>query len=156
MSGTQTLFVVRHAVAADRHQWSGPDGERPLTPEGEGQAARLADLLGGEGIRLVASSPALRCRQTVAPLAERIGEPVSVFDGLQEGVDAADMVRSLVGLRRPAVAGCTHGDVLEGLLELLARDDLLPAGRPRCKKGSTWVLGVRDGDIRSARYLPPP
>jgi probable phosphoglycerate mutase len=44
----------------------------------------VADLLRGEGITRIVSSPLLRARQTAEPLAERIGLGVEVVDGWAE------------------------------------------------------------------------
>ena len=58
-----------------RSAWDGPDEQRPLSKAGRRQAAALAKLLGDEPIGRIVSSPYVRCRETVAPLAERIGLP---------------------------------------------------------------------------------
>lgn len=152
----QTLYVVRHAIAQNRESWSAPDDERSLTPEGEAQARRLADLLGGRHIDRVLSSPSLRCRQTVMPLARHLGLKVENAPLLYEGTEADTALRSLLDLGRPSVAGCTHGDVIGGMLRILARKSLLDEGNAKLKKGSTWVLDAEEGQILRARYLPPP
>jgi len=63
------VFLVRHAKAADRYDWTGGDRDRPLIDKGRRQADRLAGALHREQPVLVAASPWLRCRQTAAPLA---------------------------------------------------------------------------------------
>ncbi len=54
-----TLFLVRHAKAADRAGWSGADRDRPLTGRGRAQAERLALALAPERPVLVAASAAM-------------------------------------------------------------------------------------------------
>src|SRR6266508_3359874 len=61
--------LVRHADAGNKRDWSGPDAERPLSEEGWEQAAGLVDLLAGLRIERLLTSPLLRCRQTLEPLA---------------------------------------------------------------------------------------
>ena len=42
------VFLVRHAKAADRYDWTGGDRDRPLIDKGRKQAERLAAALGRE------------------------------------------------------------------------------------------------------------
>jgi broad specificity phosphatase PhoE len=51
---------------------------------------------------------------------------------------------------------CTHGDVVEELLERLIAQGIVPRARANMEKGSTWVLDEKDGKITSAKYLPAP
>jgi len=74
------LYLVRHCHA------TGQQPDSPLTPSGEAQAKRLADALIGRGVRRIVASPFLRARQSVAPLAERLGIPVEIDDRLAERV----------------------------------------------------------------------
>jgi broad specificity phosphatase PhoE len=145
------VLVVRHAKAGDRERWSGPDEDRPLTEAGMAQADALVGVLAEFRVERILSSPYLRCTQTVAPLASALGLPVEPTDHLAEGAGAAArrLVASLTGPADTVL--CTHGDVL---YDLLADLDL-PWDAPM-KKGSTWVLHSADGQITSARYLPPP
>jgi probable phosphoglycerate mutase len=89
------LVLVRHATtaasAAGRNLGQGSDP--PLAPEGADLAARLAETLAIElgelphdEMRLL-TSPALRCRQTMAPITARLGlaaDVATVADGLLE------------------------------------------------------------------------
>lgn len=73
------FFLLRHAHA----DWA-PDEQRPLSARGHKDAGRVADVLGHLGITLVCSSPFQRARQTVEPLAGRLGLPVHIEPGLRE------------------------------------------------------------------------
>ena len=140
------VLLVRHAEAGDRERWEGPDEERPLTAEGQAQAEGLTEALAGYEVDRVLSSPYLRCTQTVEPLAADRGLPVEASDDLAEGSGrvALRRVRSL--LEGPDTVLCTHGDVVEEVL------DGLGVRRPeKTEKGATWVLGPGE-----ARCLPPP
>ena len=151
-------YLVRHAHAGDRTKWEGPDDLRPLSPKGHGQAAALADLLAGRRIGLIVASPALRCMQTVEPLAARLELAVETEDALAEGAaeqEALALVRKLAS-EDPTL--CTHGDVIPKVLDALAREDglAIPDAYP-CAKGSVWVLDQGDdGRFSSAEYLPAP
>jgi hypothetical protein len=50
---------------------------------------------------------------------------------------------------------CSHGDVMGMLLDHFARSGVALDG-DRLEKASVWVLDAVDGEVRTARYLPPP
>lgn len=157
MSGARPVLLVRHAEAGVRGTWPGDDLDRELSTLGHAQARRLATTLPELGGRVaaIASSRAVRCTTTVQPLADAHGVEVVVEPLLLEGSDPAEVLAWLEGTDAPSVA-CSHGDVIGGVLELLA--DRGVAARPlRYPKAGTWVL-ERDADhrVRAARFESPP
>ena len=68
----------------DRDDWVGDDRLRPLDGRGRNQASRLPELLGDYEIARVLSSPAVRCVQTVEPLARSRGLDIEVREELSE------------------------------------------------------------------------
>ncbi|MBA2497269.1 MAG: histidine phosphatase family protein [Acidimicrobiia bacterium] len=152
------VFLVRHAIAKHRHGWSGDDLLRPLTSRGRRQADGIADLLDGEPIGRVVSSPATRCRQTVAPVAERLGLEVGDAPELFEGEapkHALGLVLELTAERGDSVL-CTHGDLVPDLLDRLRHHGLVLDADPAFAKGSTWHLAWDSDRFTIATYLPPP
>jgi 8-oxo-dGTP diphosphatase len=149
-------YVVRHAKAGDRAEWMGDDRLRPLTKSGEKQAEALADLLANEPINKILSSGYLRCLQTVEPLAARRKLPLEPVKELQEGAGADGVIHLIQKFKGRNIVLCTHGDVVEELLERLIAQGLVPRARANMEKGSTWVLEEKDGKITGAKYLPPP
>lgn len=152
------LLLVRHAHAGDRAAWSGDDALRPLSTRGIAQAAALADLLAplvGHPEVTVAASPAVRCTGTVGPLAARLGTEVRTEPALGEGADVDVLHRRLTDVAAPTV-WCSHGDVIPGLLLVLADLGLDLGPDPTCRKASTWALELSAGRVTSARHLPPP
>ncbi|HEX3667665.1 MAG TPA: phosphoglycerate mutase family protein [Acidimicrobiia bacterium] len=155
------LYLVRHAKAGSRSAWNGPDEERPLSKAGRRQAAALAKLLRDEPIGHVVSSAYVRCRETVAPLAERLGLPVEDADALSEGAPLSEALRLIDKVSDKPTVLCTHGDVIGELLHhwasqharLDAGDDAAPS-ELRFPKGSTWVLDVEDGQVVRGHFLP--
>ena len=93
-----TLYLVRHGHAGERGHHDGPDVERPLSERGRRQAEGLLRALADERFVEVWSSPAVRCVQTVAPLAESRHLPVLHDDHLMEGQRPADTMP--LGARR--------------------------------------------------------
>ncbi len=123
---TVPLVVLRHAEALPRKTWRRPDGERPLSAEGDASATRLADLLGAVGIQRVVTSDAARCVDTVAPYAGKAGLDVELAPEVSEEVHerrpeaAGQVVAALVADGLPTVL-CSHRPVLPALRSSLER-----------------------------------
>lgn len=149
-------YVVRHAKAGDRSDWAGDDRMRPLTGSGQRQAEALAGMLESEPIDKILSSGYLRCLQTVEPLGTRRKLPVEPAKELEEGAGSASVLQLVQKFRGHHIVLCTHGDVMEELLEYLTGQGLVQRARARMEKGSTWVLAERDGTVTGAEYLPAP
>jgi 8-oxo-dGTP diphosphatase len=104
------ICLIRHASAGDRSSWAGDDRLRPLDDRGLRQAEELVDLLQRYSLDRIVSSPALRCVQTVEPLALARGLPIEVADEIAEfrqWEDGPAFVRSLAGV--DAALGCHAG-----------------------------------------------
>ena len=151
-----SVYVVRHAKAGDRSDWKGDDRIRPLSRSGEKQAEALAEVLGKEPIDKILSSGYVRCVQTVQPLATRRNLPVETVKELEEGAGGESVIRLVEKFKGRNVVLCTHGDVVEELLERLIAQGVVPRARANLEKGSTWVLDEKDGKITGAKYLPAP
>jgi broad specificity phosphatase PhoE len=151
------IYLVRHAVAKSRGQWSGDDLDRPLTKKGERQAQGLLTLIGTRRVGRILSSPSARCVATIAPLAEQLGLAVEATPALLEGADVDDVVDLVVGAGElpHELVLCTHGDVVIEVLRVLTAKGLRLPANARWAKGSTWVLDGRNGRITKGRYLPP-
>ena len=151
-----TVYVVRHAKAGDREEWKGDDRQRPLTKSGVRQAEALAELLEHEPIDNVLSSPFTRCVQTVEPLATQRKLPVEPRRDLEEGSGGESIIRLVQEFRGTNLVLCTHGDLVEELLEQLVQKGLVPRSQAKAEKGSAWVLEEAAGKITGARYLAAP
>jgi phosphohistidine phosphatase SixA len=153
-----TVFLVRHADAKSRANWPHADETRPLSRKGIHQSEGLVDLLRDRPIRRILSSPAVRCGETVAPLASKLSIEVEETAALLEGADTAKAYALLrkSGRDKGDAVLCTHGDLVPELLRLASRDGMSIEDTPRWPKGSTWAF-EGDGDgLTRARYLPPP
>lgn len=119
------LVVLRHAQAVPRKVWEGSDASRPLTAHGKTQAKAIAGVLAAFGVRKIVTSDAVRCVDTVRPLAKLLGAKKTQTALISQdawGSGTAD-VRAVVGkrvrLRTPAVL-CSHRPVLPSLLSEIA------------------------------------
>jgi 8-oxo-(d)GTP phosphatase len=150
------VLLIRHAQAGSRRDSKVPDGQRRLSARGLKQARSLVETLEGFSPQRILSSPAVRCVQTVAPLAKALNVKVEEAEDLSEGagLSALALVRNVACEK---IALCTHGDVIPDILVALADEDHLDLGsRPRQAKGSVWVLEADGSRFVKAIYLPPP
>lgn len=149
------LYLVRHAKAGSRQNWSGDDTERPLSLKGWNQANALKKAFDGVPVPRVLSSPYLRCVQTVEPLAEAHGLTIERVQGLAEAEPFEPVLALLASLPDHSVL-CSHGDIVPDVIDALVRRGATITGDPDWRKGARWEL-ERDGDrIVTARPAPPP
>ncbi len=122
---SKPLIVLRHARALAREKWAGPDATRPLTARGRKQAAAISSALRAFGPERIITSDAVRCVETVTPLARALGTKPRKNTRLSE--DAWDAgtadIRRLIGKRVrvgiPAVL-CSHRPLLGTIVEEIA------------------------------------
>jgi 8-oxo-dGTP diphosphatase len=152
------IYLVRHAHAGKRSEWDAADELRPLSPRGRRQAEALADQLAGVGIDLLWTSPYVRCRQTLEPLAERLGLPVLDSEPFREGGSgpaALDAVLDAVA-GGATVAVSSHGDVHPAVAQAAVRRGAELVGMGALTKGARWEATVRDGQIDRLVHVPAP
>jgi 8-oxo-dGTP diphosphatase len=132
---------------------------RPLSKVGRRQARGLAGeitrLAGRASIDHIVSSPFVRCRQTLEPLANQLALPVELSDALAEGAPLTDALRLVEKFGEENTVLCTHGDVVEELLEYY-RSLKVRVPNERLEKGALWVLKLRDSQVKSIRYVAAP
>jgi len=149
------VLLIRHAHAGSRRDSHVPDRARRLSAKGLKQAQSLVATLEGFAPQRIVSSPAVRCLETVAPLAKAFQVKVEGDEVLAEGsgLSALTLVRRVANEK---IALCTHGDVIPEILVALADEDHLDLGSsPRQAKGSVWVLEAEENRFVKAFYLPP-
>jgi 8-oxo-dGTP diphosphatase len=150
-----TVYLVRHARAGSRSRWKGDDALRPLSKVGKSQAHGIAKLLADKPIDLIVSSPFTRCLGTVEPLAEKLGVEIETSDALAEGARLSPALRLFEKVQDREVVLCTHGDVMQDLLDHFGRHGVKLRDH-RMEKGSVWVFETEGDKVRRARYVPPP
>jgi len=141
------LLLLRHATAGHRRPGveQAEDRLRPLDPRGRRQADALPALYTGFGVERLVTSPYVRCRQSVDPLADVLGLPVEERPELAEGAGEAEIWALVSELAETTAVLCTHGEILVVLL----------GEEP--EKGATWVVEAGpDGGLSRRDYLPPP
>jgi 8-oxo-dGTP diphosphatase len=178
-----TLDLFIHLDAVDRTQWTGSPDDRPLTATGFRQAAYLADQLGAERIDGLFSSPALRCRQSLEPLAQRLGLPIQVLPGFRDtlsyqppsGWETPDRPRNdplggafsagsayaaLQEIEARVPQGhavlCSYGDIVPALLAFLAGLSQTAMPPRNTQKGTCYTVVLADGAVSVTSSDPRP
>ena len=138
-----TVLLLRHATAGK--STSAPDDHlRPLDERGWEQAEKLVDTLAPYDVQRILTSPYIRCRQTVEPLARALGRAIEERPELAEGSTAEDALRLVGSLDGEAAVLCTTAMRLRA---------------PRRREQEGLDLGARCGRGRVGRarvYIPPP
>lgn len=178
------LVLVPHTDAGDRQAWTLDQQLRPLSDAGRVQASALADIVGV--VDAVFSSPALRCVETVEPIAARSGVDVEIDDDLREltyvtehetwdawtsdegwrgqllaaaGLGRVAAAMSRIADRHPSgrVVVGAHGDLVP-LFALLAAGYFHVAGPPPIARGGCFEIDPtnRRSPIRSLGTLATP
>jgi phosphohistidine phosphatase SixA len=150
------LVLIRHADAGDREAWDDDDSRRPLSAKGRRQAEALAADLARTRLERVLASPADRCLQTVEPLAQARKLEIEQSEALAEGAPLADTLALIRELAGTQAALCTHGDVVENVVDWLRERGIVDDNRRPLRKAGVWLLGESAGEVTSARRLPPP
>ena len=146
------ILLTRHAHANDRFRWVGNDMERPLSPQGYAEANRIADQLAGFRVERILSSRAIRCKETVAPIAVVRDLSVEVHDDLWEETPDEKVIELIKLARRGTTVLCSHGPVVAIALHALTG----VAGWLPIEKASTWVLDFVEGSLMATNYIAPP
>ena len=157
---TPTLVLVRHGHAGSRSDWDGPDDLRPLDSRGQAESRRLAEVLPLFGPRAVYSAIPVRCRETVEPLAERLGLDLLPLPELGEDGFSADPEAGLAAVDRLLAsrdgAGvtvvCSQGGAIPSVLMALGVTWEGSRAYPPAAKGSAWVLGGGPGALTADYY----
>jgi len=154
------LYLVRHAVAAERGDDWPDDTKRPLTVDGTSRFRDAIDGLVwlGVGMDEIFTSPLVRARQTADLLAAGLAEhpPVKTLDELAPGNEVKEVIASLVKrVKRRRVGIVGHEPELGELAATLV-------GAPRAlpfRKGGVCRIDVDGLDSSRAGiliwFLPP-
>lgn len=152
-----TTYLVRHASAGLRNDADPADEDRPLDETGLVQAIKLASWLRHEPITTVVSSPYLRCRQTMEPLAAALGVEVVVDKNLGESTPIERSWKLVASLAAGTAVFCSHGDVIPDLIRRAQLRGMYVPGKSGCAKGSVWTLQHWEDDaFATGIYTPIP
>jgi 8-oxo-dGTP diphosphatase len=125
-AGTFPLILARHAKAQEKTAWKRDDVARPLSDDGRADARALAGLLACFAPRQLITSTAVRCADTLRPLAQLTGAPLRDEPALylhhqpsrtERGASELtidSLVREVIAAGQPTVL-CAHRENIPGL-----------------------------------------
>jgi len=155
---TATVLLVRHGRAGRKQDWDGPDELRPLDERGRAQSRAVAEVLPAYGPGRVLSAPALRCRQTVQLLADRLGTELGIDTDLAEQSREAlpGRLRALASLSADGAVtvACSQGGAIPHALDTLTAGTPLANSAMTARKGSLWALSFSGERLVDADYTP--
>lgn len=170
-----TIELVGHMDAGDRRLWTEDQDLRPLSELGRRQAARMAEALAHGPVDGLSSSPALRCRQTLEPLAARFGLAIAPIPELREtdgflpppgwdglppdlapalggayaaGRASAALRQIMTGLPEGRVIVCSHGDVVPALIAFLIGANGLSLPPLHVRRGGWYTIRADEANVR--------
>ncbi|MFD1212812.1 NUDIX domain-containing protein [Arthrobacter sp. GCM10027362] len=150
---TYPFIVVRHAKAKPRSNWSKAEGERPLAATGRRQAMAVCRMLTAWRPKRIATSPWVRCVQTVAPYASAQQLKIRSVPQLTEHAaerkpkKARAAIEALLD-KNKSTAVCTHRPVLPQVIKVLEKRmspelaGKLPSADPYLRPGAVLVCQV--------------
>lgn len=150
------IYLIRHAKAGSRSAWTGSDYDRPLSDEGRAQALTIGEEWQWGKPSAVLSSPRLRCRETVQPLADCFEMEVRVEPLLDEDTPFESALAMLEEMPDGTVC-CSHGDVIPAVLDALVRRGLeLTGSKGALRKAAMFVVHRENGRFVRAELVDPP
>ena len=158
---TQVLILLRHAKAIAREDWQNEDLDRPISVVGEQQAKRLISTLTPFGIGEIHSSSAVRCYETINPLARALSLDYFFTDSLTEYVFTKNAARTFKYIDRLLENGeptliCGHNPILpQYLAEKYSRQGF-EISEAALKPGDAWILHHIGKEVISVDHLPAP
>jgi phosphohistidine phosphatase len=84
------LYILRHGIAYERHEWSGTEFDRPLTEEGKKRTRQVVEALKDDDkldVEQIWSSPLVRALETATIASKVLNRPVTVVESLASGTN---------------------------------------------------------------------
>lgn len=145
------ILLIRHAQAGNRYRSDSEDIARPLSDQGWLEAEAMVGQLQPYAIDRILTSPAVRCRQTVEPLATDRGMDVHDSANLWEEALRQEVVELLATSRSLTTVLCSHGPIIAAAVHSLTGASI---GIPM-EKASVWIFDFADSELIAANYLAP-
>jgi len=158
---TKPLILLRHAKAIERSDWAGEDTDRPLSSYGERQSRRLLSSLQPYAIEEMHSSSAVRCYETITPMARSMNIDFFFTDSLSEEVFNRDHERPIKYIHRLLVNDypvlvCSHNPILPEVISSFVNKFGVDVSDIKLEPGDAWVAHHVDREVVSVEYLPGP
>lgn len=158
---TNVLVLLRHTKALDRKEWGGDDGDRPLIQFGQLQSKRLLSTLQVYAIEEIHTSVAVRCYESVTPLARGLGLDLIFAEDLSEYVYAKQpekafkYIDKLLKLNSNVIA-CSHNPILPEIVTKIVEKSGAETTNTKLEPGDSWVIHHIDNVVTAIDFLAAP
>ncbi len=142
---SKPFILLRHAKAITRDEWQGEDDDRPLSSSGQNQAMRLLSTYQVFNIDQIHSSDAVRCYDTVNPIAKGLDIKLEVTGKLSESTykkdkeKAFDYAKNLLTKDVRALI-CSHNPILPKMLNKLTKKSEIDADEEKLSPADGWII----------------
>lgn len=142
---SKPLILLRHAKALARSEWPADDDDRPLDGLGQTQATRLLSIYQAFNLQEIHTSDAIRCYDTVSPMAKALSLNLIVTGKLSESSFKKDKEKAFEYLKEVLKSDqnailCSHNPVLPKLLAKVSKkNDLIP-DEDKLQPADAWIL----------------
>lgn len=158
---TTPLILLRHGKAIAREEWEGDDGDRPLAQLGQQQAKRMHALYLPFAVTEIHSSDAVRCYETVSPIARAMSLNLVYWQELSEYAfekdkkAAINVVNDIIESEARAIV-CGHNPVIPGIVAKFIGKKNFKELDHGLLPGEAWILHHRDGEIVAIDWVQAP
>lgn len=155
------LILLRHGKAISPSEWGGDDGDRPLDPSGQRQAKRLLTNYLPYKVQEIHSSDAMRCIETVEPLARAleinivISEELGEYRHFSNRDSAFEYTQEVIESGNSALV-CSHNPILPMVVRKLIGKKTFKELDAKLSPGEAWILHHREGEIIAIDWMPAP
>lgn len=158
---TKPLILLRHAKAIERTEWAGEDTDRPLSSVGERQSKRLLSVFQPFGVEEIHSSSAVRCYETITPIARSLNIDFFFTDSLSEDVHHKDKNRPVKYIERLLVNNypiliCSHNPVLPNVVSGFVEKFGVEINQTKLEPGDSWIVHHIDREVVAIDFVPGP
>jgi 8-oxo-dGTP diphosphatase len=158
---TKPFILLRHAKAITRDEWQGDDDDRPLDALGQNQSKRLLSIYQVFNLQQIHTSDAVRCYDTVGPIAKGLGIKLEVTGKLSESSYKKDKEKAIDYAKElikddQRILLCSHNPILPKLLNKLTKKSDLDAADEKLFPADSWVIHRIGKDVIQIDRLDAP
>jgi 8-oxo-dGTP diphosphatase len=158
---SQPLILLRHGKAVARSEWPADDEDRPLDALGQNQANRLLSIYQVFNLKEIHTSDAIRCYDTVSPMAKSLGLNLIVTGKISESSFKKDKEKAFEYLKEvlksdKSAVLCSHNPVLPKLLAKVSKKNDLTPDEDKLQPADAWILHRVGKDVLQVDRINAP
>ena len=142
---SEPLILLRHCKALARSEWPSDDDDRPLDALGQNQAMKLLSSYQAFNLAEIHTSDAIRCYDTVAPMAKALGMNLIVTGKISESSFKKDKDKTFEYFKElikseKSILICSHNPILPKLLSKVSKKNDLTPDEDKLQPADAWIL----------------